>query len=215
MALNHQRAVEKAVLLYALSRLRAQGRLKVQKGLFTAWYSLRLKGEPAPAYSFVRHHYGPYSQEVWNDCDDLVAKGLLYSTLPQPTERGRFVAEIAGRALTRRKANREAMADMDQCLEWCRKRTGEELKERIYQMRVVPDGLPDQTMRIADIPKGVLILDHPASTLEISASDTQVLAEQLAVTPAELAEAKKKSSETDRGAFNRLRAALIAAQPSG
>jgi len=96
---------------------RQPGKTLFHKILFAA--RMRLGERSEPRYSFIRHHFGPYSPDLAQDLDDLARVGLLRAGALDITPRGRNVVEAFRPDLER--ANRSVFRVLH---EEARKRAG-------------------------------------------------------------------------------------------
>jgi hypothetical protein len=211
---EEHRILDSVLLLYLLEKAAPiLGRTKVQKTVFLAENALREQGLVGPHFRFFRYFNGPFSRQLLDTFDELAERGLVTKTTFQPTRNGRAILELAIPNL--RRENPQIFKVLDEQAKWCRGKHGSTLMEHTYRLVIRPADRPDTPMKVLDMPSGLDIIDPPSGGMTIRDRDAfTVLKEQLAITPEELQEARRKLPELEKRAFNELSAALNEDRPS-
>jgi hypothetical protein len=107
-------------------------------------------------------------------------------------ERGEILYEMIFPELRSLPKNREVFALLDETLDHCRPRTGKQLMEEIYRMKVRPDEFEDLVVKVADMPLGIDIIVPPKGhTIEISEELSRLLLEELNLTASDISKARE------------------------
>ncbi len=149
-----------------ISRLARQpGKTLFHKIVFAA--RARLGETSEPSYSFIRHHFGPYSPDLAQDLDDLARAGLLRTGALEITPRGRNVVGSFRPALER--SNRSVFRVLDEEATKRARWSAAKAKSEAYEQLVrVPGGRLGKArdVKLRDLPEGVAFqfpaLDVPA-----------------------------------------------------
>lgn len=155
------RIIDRFLLLCAFRELEGRGGghlTVVQKTVFAAEVMHRKHKLRGYNYAFFRHHYGPFSKEVWDDWDILKKLGLAQSQRGAPTSRGRQIVEAILPTARRNNANRTILAHIGRSASRFGGKSREEAARIAYKMQVEPDGLPGKKWTIRQIPQYADIL---------------------------------------------------------
>jgi hypothetical protein len=204
-----EEATDAVLLLYLLKKIDpVWGRAKIQKSAFFSELALNKEEFPGPSFGFYRYDKGPFSQELWAELNWLQSQGFIEQVAEGYTlsERGEFLLDLATPDL--RASNTETFEIMDDVLEWCRPRTGAQLIDAAYKVKVEPFGMPGETVVVKDIPLGIDIIVPRTGGLEMSADLEAVIQEELAMTAKELEEARQKKPELIHESVESLKKAI-------
>jgi hypothetical protein len=185
------------------------GRTKVQKVAFLVQLRLRDLGLKGPHFKFFRFTNGPFSRHLWDTFDELAEAGFVKRQTFELTQRGQFLHELALAVLKDVPDSLRALEASERVLRGCRKYTGQQLMERVYDLKVAPDEAPDRPVKIRDMPTFLDILcPPPGSGLPTEA--VQLIQDELRLTDAELEAARRRAPAVEREAVTRLATALSA-----
>jgi uncharacterized protein YwgA len=206
---EQEKRLDAVLLLYILKGSGpSSNRTKAQKTTFLVEFNLRRANLVGPHFRFFRYQDGPYSQQISQDLDDLARNGFISKTTLTPTERGQFLIDLIIPPLRELSDNRRAFAIIDKVLRWCKPRRAESLLRHVCGLEVSPDESPDVHMKVRDVPRFWDIIDPSEAGLKTSPELDQLLRSELALTPRQLRDAKRKLPETERRAFKNLEDAL-------
>jgi uncharacterized protein YwgA len=212
MRTERDKLLDAPLLLYIMKQATPiYRRTKLQKTTFLVEHHLKKEGLVGPHFSFFRYLKGPFSGQLWDTFDKLAALGFLFKTRFEPTDRGLFLIDLVMPELREHHKNRAVLRIMDQTLERYRKWTGSKLINYVYNLKVIPDDLPGQEMRVEDIPIGIEIITPPSDGLEISSDLEELIKQELAMTDEELEAARQRQPDLERQAFRHLSKILSAA----
>jgi len=69
---------DRAYILFLLKECLVQGNIKMMKLIFlTNYYYAKENNDLIFHYTFIRWHYGPYSNSIQNDINSLITSGLV------------------------------------------------------------------------------------------------------------------------------------------
>ncbi|HEV8714201.1 MAG TPA: hypothetical protein VGX03_15410 [Candidatus Binatia bacterium] len=205
--------LDSVLLLYLLDGAgEIRGNLKTQKTTFLAELALREQGLHGPHFGFFRYKNGPFSKDLAQTYDRLVAGGFLAPETAKPTERGQFLLGLAFPQL--REQNEAVFASMDETLAIYRAWNGRQLMEHVYSLTVEPDGWPGMRLPVEKIPMHMDILVPPPGGLEVDNDTLALVLEELSITQEEIEEAERDWPETEQRAIKRLTDAILAAERS-
>lgn len=154
---NQQKIIDILLTLYAINFASKKdikiGLLILQKVLFLSALELKNIGYLALGQAFYRWDYGPMSDEVYKDMEQLSSLGLIDET------EGLKLTDNAGRVLDDCK---EIFEDNKSFVNSIKKialsvESIDELLEKVYDLTVYVEEL-DEEMRIRDIPEGTEML---------------------------------------------------------
>jgi uncharacterized protein YwgA len=186
-------AIDLALLAYILKGAAPfQGRTKLQKTTFLTELRLREHDLIGPRFRFYRYDNGPFSKNLLNAYDVLHAQGLTtHRDELGLTERGQVLADLV-QMLKDEPDNREFFSEVDTVLETCRRRTGEQLMEEVYDLDVRPEGWTT-SMKVRNIPKYTdIIVPIGRPTLCVPKDLLTLIIEELELTDNQIAEADKR-----------------------
>jgi uncharacterized protein YwgA len=202
---EQEKRLDAVLLLYILRRSEpSSSRTKVQKTTFLVEYNLRRANLVGPRFRFFRYLNGPYSQQITEDLDELARNGFISKTALTPTERGQFLIDLIIPPLREMPDNRRAFEIIDKVLQWCKPRRAESLLRHVCGLEVSPDESPDVRMKVRDVPRFWDIIDPTETGLKIPPELEQLLKSELALTPRQLRDAKRRLPEIERRAFKNL-----------
>jgi uncharacterized protein YwgA len=209
MRREQEKRLDAVLLLYILRRSGpSSSRTKVQKTTFLVEFNLRRANLVGPHFRFFRYLNGPYSQQITQDLDELARNGFISKTTLAPTERGQFLIDLIIPPLREMPDNRRAFEIIDKVLQWCKPRRVESLLRHVCGLEVSPDESPDVHMKVRDVPRFWDIIDPSETGLKTSPELEQLLKGELALTPRQLRDAKRRLPEIERRAFRNLADAL-------
>lgn len=204
-----EEATDSLFFLYLVKKVDpVLGRTKIQKSAFFTELALDKAELQGPSFRFYRYDKGPFSQELWAQLNSLKAGGFVEEGIGgyALSKRGQFLLDLAISEL--RAKNEEAFEVMDAVLDWCKLRTGAQLIEAAYKVKVEPFGMPGETIVVEDIPPGVDIIVPKAGGLVMDPDLEAVIQEELTTTTEELEEAHRRKSEVLRESAESLKKAI-------
>lgn len=157
---------------------RVDGNLKVQKLMFLA----ELEGHDhhlrTAHFRFFRYTYGPFSHQVANRVSTLEDHQVLTAGRVL-TKRGRYILDYAAEFIDASAEASEAAQVLRDTARKFGRRTGVQLKEYVYGLRVPVSEYGDELIKVRDIDIGVDILDptEDASSVEIAPFDNDTIVE--------------------------------------
>lgn len=174
-----QELTDLLLILYAIdiaSRTRIKvGLLVLQKVLFLSALRMKLSGTLALAQSFYRWHYGPMSDEVYQDVEKASSMGLLEEVEGlRLTERAEQILGACGQLLEENSSVIGPLEEVASNVE-----SIDELLEDVYGLSVHVEEL-DEDMKISEVPEGTHMLtplwrDEASDILKIDASWIETL----------------------------------------
>ncbi len=209
MRREREKRLDAVLLLYILRKSgSSSSRTKVQRTTFLVEFNLRRANLVGPHFRFFRYLDGPYSQQISQDLDELARNGFILKTTLIPTERGQFLIDLIIPPLREISDNKRAFEIIDSVLQWCKPRRAESLLRHVCGLEVFPDESPDVHMKVRDVPRFWDIIDPSETGLKISPELDQLLKTELALTPRQLRDAKRRLPQIERRAFKNLEEAL-------
>ena len=198
--------MDMVLLLYLLKGAGdVYGRTKIQKTVFLTEFALVSTARPVlPHYTFFRYYNGPFSRQLWDDCDDLTASGFLGEEDLKPTERGDYLIELVVPELRSLTDWQPIFATFDSQLDFCRSRNGAELINYVYGLTIAPSGAPWRRQLIKDVAELTdLIEPHPGAPA-IPDWLTDAVKNEIALTSEELAIAVSQARAEESELISRL-----------
>lgn len=209
MRREQEKRLDTVLLLYILKKSGpTSSRTKVQKTTFLVEFNLKRANLVGPHFRFFKYLDGPYSQQITQDLDELGRKGFISKATLTLTERGEFLVDLIIPPLREISDNRRAFEIIDKVLNWCKPRRAESLLRHVCGLEVSPDESPDLHMKVRDVPRFWDIIDPSDTGLKTSSELDQLLKSELALTPHQLRDAKRRLPEIERRAFKNLEDAL-------
>jgi uncharacterized protein YwgA len=126
------------------------GNLKIQKLSFIAELKGIQEGIAATHFKFFRYNLGPYSKDLANDVKKLIEFGLI-TTTHRLTKKGVFILEYIGPAVKQSESATKAVEIIESAARTYGKKTGPQLKDLVYKLKVPVYQLDNEVQRVEDI----------------------------------------------------------------
>jgi len=195
------------VLTYVLQHAAPlYGRTKLQKCMFLTELALEKHRLTASHFRFYRYSYGPFSRDVWDSYDWLSERGFTTRPHLGLTERGSFLLSLI-EELKKEPENQTIFEIVDSALKECRLRTGLDLLNYAYGLKVQPPNW-DHAEEIARIPIGVDLIIPKSRNLKIPADLEWLISEELKLTAVQIQRGREQWSKRERSAVERLLKAI-------
>ena len=187
------RAIDLGLLAYILEGAAPfYGRTKLQKATFLSELNLRENKLIGPHFKFYRWNNGPFSHELLSAYEFLAHRGFAYyPDQPALTRRGHELAALFAE-LRKLHENRKFFELLDATLEYCKRRTGEQLMKIVYEMEVRPESTGEK-IKVEDMPQRLVIIKPPSvSSLKMTHDFEKLILQELEVTEEGIRKAEKE-----------------------
>lgn len=169
MKTEKQIIAEKLLLLRILQKdHNITGNLKLQKQVFLSELSLLNSRLGGLYYKYFRYTYGPYSKELAETFKSLADRGFVHKTTYTLTDRGIYFVEFVEGMIGNYKENSTILRVVDSTVEQYRRYSGPKLTDIVYNLKVVAHNMPDEELKIKDIPVFCDILVPEESEIKIN-----------------------------------------------
>lgn len=183
--------LNQALLLYAIgSAGRPLNKTQIQKMVFHAETVLRDKKLATPSYRFIRWGHGPWSKDIYDDRDALIARGAVaehnfswskgVEVTSEITKHGRTILEAVVAELEHVDGWKDMKAALENAAAFVRTKNASDVREWSHDLELVPDDSDGVSAKIHDMPDLTVIL-NPKSWGDSRAFDLDTL-ENLAYT---------------------------------
>jgi len=157
MRKDEDHIIDKFLLLYLIDQIfqkgfRISGALKLQKIIFLAEWEMIKRELKGFHFKFFRYNLGPYSKQLQLDYNSLAEKGFINKSTYSLTVCGRSLIKHLLSVPKIYEENAIFFQSLDESLNKWGIHSGEELKNKIYNMSITPHDLPNFETLIKDIP---------------------------------------------------------------
>ncbi len=188
------------------------GNLKLQKEVFLTELNLLQSDLGGLYYKYFRYNLGPYSKELAENFKWLAERGFVHKTTYSLTERGIYLVEFMEGVLREYKKNAKIFDLVDSTVSQYRDYNGYKLTNVVYNLKVAPHDLPDEEIKVKDIPvfTDILVAEdfEDAANLEFPPSILDSLRAELEMDKKTWDALLEKNPDTLRRAKRQLLAAI-------
>lgn len=168
MKTESQKISETLLLLRIVEKDRnILGRLKFQKEVFLAEWTLLESNLGGLFFKFFRYNLGPYSKDLAETFEFLCQKGFIHKSNFRLTERGEYLNEFVEKTLKSYQNNSKIFHAVDSTVKKYSHFNGQELKNQVYRLKVKPFDLPEKELTVEKIPSftDIIVPQQFSSTL--------------------------------------------------
>jgi len=126
------------------------GNLKAQKLPFLIELKGLERGILSLHFKFFRHHYGPFSKELWDDFDYLIQSEFITSSR-KLTKKGQFIVEYVSEDMQKSDVGQKARDIIDETIKEFGRKSGHRLKDIVYNLKVPVHYYGNEYKKVKDI----------------------------------------------------------------